>query len=273
MNIRFVLAILLCALSLTVTGCEPVARYERIVELSELAANGSFFVAETHNGSITVTGIAENVCILKAVIIAGADSVDNARKLAERIDISLIKSGTNIAVKIDKPAFIDEQYVSINLEVLLPIRVNLDLTTHNGAINVSSITGEIKAVTHNGSINTEKTSGPIDLETHNGSILCKNLIGSVKAETHNGKANITFSEKAEAICNANVSTHNGGISIKLLPATSSVLEMSTNNGSIHTELDMTMVGAASDNYIKGILGSGQGKIKLKTHNGSIRIRQ
>ena len=273
MKIRFVLAILICALCLGATGCEPVAKYERTVKLSEVAANDSLFVAETRNGSITVKGIDENVCVLTAVIVAGADSVENAQKLAEQIDIKLVQSGTNIRVKIDRPAFIDEQYISVDLEILLPVRVSLELTAYNGAINISNITGETKAVTHNGSIKTKTTSGGMDLETHNGRIECRELIGDLKAETHNGSAKIVFSEEAKAVCNANISTHNGGIAVKFPSETSSVLEASTHNGSIHTELDITMVGNISDNNIKGILGAGQGEIKLETHNGSIRIRQ
>ncbi|HEG42642.1 MAG TPA: hypothetical protein ENH94_01190 [Phycisphaerales bacterium] len=273
MNIRFVLAVLICTLCLGATGCEPFAKYERIVKFSGVAANDIRFVAETHNGSVTVNGIEGNVCVLTAVIVARSDSVENAQKLAEQIDIKLVQSGTNIKVKIDKPLFIDEQYVSINLEVLLPIRVRLNLTTHNGTINITDIIGEIKAVTHNGSINTKTTSGGMDLETHNGRIECRQLIGDLRVETHNGSANIAFSEKAASVCNANISTYNGGISVRFPPETSSILEASTHNGSIRTELDITMVGTISDNNIKGILGAGEGEIKLKTHNGSIRIRK
>ena len=273
MSVHVVLAVLICALCLGVTGCEPIAKYERIVKLSEIAANDSLFVAGIHNGSITVNGIEENVCVLTAVIGARADSVGNAQKLAEQIDIKLVQSGTNIKVQIDKPAFIDEQYVSIDLEILLPVKVSLNLTTHNGAVNITDITGEIKAVTHNGSINTKTTSGATDLETHNGRIECRQLIGDLKVETHNGSAKIAFSEEAKAVCNANISTHNGGLSVRFPPETSSVLEASTHNGSIRTELDITMVGDISDSYIKGISGAGEGEIKLKTHNGSILIRK
>lgn len=273
MKVCITLAVFVCALCLVATGCEPIVRYERTVELSEIAANGSRFVAETHNGSITVNGIKENVCVLTAVITAGANSVENAQKLAEQIDISLVQSGADIKVKIDKPAFIDDQYVSIDLEILLPVRVSLNLTAYNGAINISDITGEIKAVTHNGSINTNTTSGETNLETYNGRIECLQLTGDLNVETHNGSASIAFSEKAASVCNANISTRNGSIAVKFPPETSSVLEASTHNGSIRTKLDITMVGDISDNNIKGILGSGQGEIKLKTHNGSIRIRQ
>lgn len=273
MKVCITLAILICALCLGVTGCDPIAKYERTVKLSEVAPNGSLFVAETHNGSITVNGIKENVCVVTAVIVARANSVEDAQKLAGQIDIKLVQSGSNIKVRIDKPVFIDKQYVSIDLEILLPVRVSLNLITHNGFVNITDITGEIKAVTHNGSINTKTTSGGMDLETHNGRIECLQLIGDLKVETHNGSANIAFSEEAEAVCNANISTHNGGISVRFPPETSSVLEASTHNGSIRTEPDITMVGNISDNNIKGILGAGQGEIKLKTHNGSIRIRQ
>jgi hypothetical protein len=51
------------------------------------------------------------------------------------------------------------------------------------------------------------------------------------------------------------------------------VEASTHNGSVHTDLPVTVVGKVSKNELKGTIGAGQGgKLHLETYNGSIRIR-
>lgn len=50
------------------------------------------------------------------------------------------------------------------------------------------------------------------------------------------------------------------------------LELKTHNGSIRTDLPVTVVGEVSKRKLKGTIGTGQGKLHLQTHNGSIKIQ-
>jgi hypothetical protein len=50
------------------------------------------------------------------------------------------------------------------------------------------------------------------------------------------------------------------------------VEASTHNGSINTDLPITVTGKVSKNKLTGTIGNGDGKLYLETHNGSIRLR-
>jgi DUF4097 and DUF4098 domain-containing protein YvlB len=50
------------------------------------------------------------------------------------------------------------------------------------------------------------------------------------------------------------------------------VEASTHNGSIKTELPITVKGKVSKKRLTGTIGTGQGKLYLETHNGSIKIK-
>jgi len=258
---------------LTVGGCYiPIAKYERTVELSAPLAEGSLFATETHNGSITVNGAGVAECSLTATIIARAITEEEAQKLAEQTKISLEPSPGKLTAKIEKPLLVSNQSIAVNLDVTVPNRTNLEFSTHNGAIKVANVTGQVDGTTHNGSVTTEQVSGTANLQTHNGSIRCDNISGDAQLKTHNGSVKVRYSQASPPACDISIVSYNGQIELAGPPNFSAVVEASTHNGSIKTELPITVVGNVSKRSISGTVGAGQGKVCLETHNGSITIR-
>ena len=62
------------------------------------------------------------------------------------------------------------------------------------------------------------------------------------------------------------------IELETPPELSARVEVSTHNGSIKTDLPITVTGKLSRRRLTGPIGSGEGELYLETHNGSIRIR-
>jgi DUF4097 and DUF4098 domain-containing protein YvlB len=60
--------------------------------------------------------------------------------------------------------------------------------------------------------------------------------------------------------------------VKTPPDLSAKIDVSTHNGSINTDLPITVSGKISKSELKGTIGAGEGQMHLETHNGSIRIR-
>lgn len=269
---------LLCLLFVTagccfnIGSCAMRAKYERTVQLSASLSPGSSFAAQTHNGSITITGADVTDCNLTATITARAITEEDAKKLAERIKIKLEPWGDKLTTKIDKPTFMFNQSVSVSLDVTVPNNTDLELTTHNGAIIITNITGRLNATTHNGKVTAEQICGTTELRTHNGSVICREISGDTQLKTHNGNVKVYYSEAAPSVCNISLITYNGGIDLTAPPNFSGEVDASTHNGSINTELPITVKGKVSRRKLTGTIGTGQGKLHLETHNGSIRIR-
>lgn len=253
--------------------CSLQAKYERTVQLSAPLSPGSDFAAKTHNGSITINGTDSTDCNLKATIVARAMTEEKARILAEEeVKVTLESSGNGLVVKIDKPKYMRNRSVSVNLDIATPNQANLELNTHNGAVKITDINGQIDATTHNGKITAENVSGTIELLTHNGTVVCQDVSGNAKLRTHNGKIKAYYSESAPSVCDISMITHNGGIDLTAPPDFSAAVEATTHNGSIETNLAITVIGKLSKNKLKGTIGKGEGKLHLETHNGSINIR-
>jgi DUF4097 and DUF4098 domain-containing protein YvlB len=253
-------------------GCLPQEKYQRTVQLSAPLSPGSSFAAQTHNGSITITGADVTDCNLTATIIARATTEEDAKKLAERTTIKLEPFGDKLTAKIDKPTFLMNQSVSVSLDVTLPNRTDLELTTHNGSIIITNITGRLNGTTHNGKVIAEQISGTAELRTHNGSVICREVSGDTQLKTHNGNVKLYYSEAAPSLCNISLITYNGSIDLTTPSNFSGEVDASTHNGSIRTDLPITVVGKVSKSKLTGTIGAGRGKLHLETHNGSIRIK-
>ncbi len=265
---------LLCLLSVGIGSCINIggAKYERTVQLSSPFSPGSNFTAQTHNGSITIAGADIADCNLTATIIGRAMTEEGAKKIAEQTTIKLIPSGDKLTARIDKPTFRFTQSVSVSLDVTIPDKADLGLATHNGSLVIKNITGRLNGTTHNGKITAEQVSGTAKLYTHNGSVICKEISGDTKLKTHNGSIKVYYSQAAPSVCDISLITHNGGVELTTPKNFSGEVEASTNNGSINTELPITVKGKVSKKKLTGTIGTGQGKLYLETHNGSIRIK-
>jgi hypothetical protein len=271
-------------------GCIPTEKYETTVNLSApLPAEGTF-EAKTHNGYINITGADVTQCSLTATITARANTKENAQKLAEEVKVTLVPSGNRLIAKIKKPKLIPGRYISVSLDVNVPKQTGAELITHNGAMKIINLKGNISGTTHNGQITAKKISGTSKLKTHNGkitgkeitgnaqfhthngSIICEEISGDIKLSTHNGSVKASYSTSATPVCNISMVTHNGGISLAAPPKFSAKANVSTHNGSINTDLPITITGKVNKRKITGTIGAGQGNLHLETHNGSINIK-
>ncbi len=265
------------------------SKHERIERLSAPLEAASLLVVKTHNGSILVAGEDAAEYDIIATIRARAGSEEEARELADHTEIKLEPSGDRLFVRINKPVLRRNRSVSVSFKITVPRRARLDLTSHNGAIQVLDVSGDIRIDTHNAPVTVKETSGNVNvtshngpvristvsglaqLHTHNGSITAEEITGNIKATTHNGRASVAYSSAAPSSRDISVETHNGAITLRTPANFSASADLSTHNGSIRSELPTAVVGRM-DKKFHGIIGKGEGKLHLKTHNGSIRIK-
>jgi len=273
-SVGFLLYLLIAAANCSCAGgCIPKAKYERTVHLSEPLPAGSLFEAQTHNGYINIAGTDVTECNLTATIIARANTEENARKLAEKVEVKLVPSGNKLTAKIEKPELTRGESICVSLDITVPNQTDADLTTHNGALKIKNLTGQLNGTTHNGEVVAEKISGTAKLKTHNGSLICEEASGDINLRTHNGSAKAFYSAAAPPVCNISIVTHNGDISLTAPPNFSAKVDASTHNGSINTDLPITVTGNVTKNKLSGTIGTGEGELYLETHNGSINIKQ
>jgi DUF4097 and DUF4098 domain-containing protein YvlB len=238
-----------------IAGCDwiPNAQYKKQVNLTLPAGRAELFSAQTHNGNISVTGSETADCNLTAEIHVRADTEENAKKIAEQVKVSLLPEGNDITLNIEKPDIPKWFQISVNLKAILPKTMGLAIGTHNGNISLSGIAGRTEAVSYNGNIDYEGIAGDLKIGTHNGSI------------------KVQCSRQSAAPSVISLTNYNGNISFIPPENFSAVVSGSTHNGSVSTNLPLTVTGR-NNNTVSGTIGDGRDKLFLTTHNGSITIK-
>ena len=248
----------LCLLT-TMAGCcidigdWPRAKYERTDKLNAPLATGSILALENSVGSITIDGLDVTECNVTAAITVKAPTDQEAKELADQIKIELDQDGETLTVKIQKPRTKKRRSIRISFNITVPKQTALELGCDVGNIQVSNITEKIEAKTDVGKITCKEISNDIDIKAD---------VGTVK---------VVYSKTAPATCSISISTDVGGIDLTTPPNFSAAVDADTDVGSIRTDLPLTVRGKIGKS-LHGTIGSGEGKLYLKTDVGSIRIR-
>jgi hypothetical protein len=149
-----------------------------------------------------------------------------------------------------------------------------ELHTSDGSIKITEATvGHCTARTSDGSITVTSARGDqMELHTSDGGIRCQGIkVSRLGCHTSDGSIQIEFASDSPNDPNVSATTSDGNITLTAPPDMSAVIEAYTNDGSIHTALPITIQGKIGKS-LQGTIGSGKGKVYLKTHDGSITIR-
>lgn len=240
--------------SFAASGCDLVEEYEKTVRLSQKFRNGNKFEAVTHNGSIRAVGSDGQTVEVFAIITGRGPTIEEAKKIAESIDIKLERKRNVLSPRVITPQLLEARYYNIEYDIQMPSDTRLEFETHNGSIDV------------------EKITGPIRLTTHNGGIECDQVSGRIHVQTHNGGIRIHYDDINTGSLDTVATTHNGSIEVNAHDELSAQIDISTHNGKINVNRQVTVTGEIDNNKLNGCIGTCTGRIFLRTHNGSITLK-
>lgn len=150
----------------------------------------------------------------------------------------------------------------------------LELRTGDGSIRGTGIGGQITLATGDGSVTLDDAEGDIDVDTGDGSVSVAGRLGIVKL--HTGDGSITFRAEPGTMMKDNwsLTTGDGGVSVYLPSDFAAQLDAHTGDGAIRNELQIKTDGAAeiSRRTVKGQLGAGGKTLRIRTGDGSVRLK-
>ena len=209
----------------------------------------SIAVDGRRNGGILVIGRDGEGGKVSARMQAQARTDAEAQELLKRVRI--VADGRT--VRADGPSTDgDDEGWSVSYFVVVPRRFDLDLEAHNGGLAVSDVTGKL------------------DLRTHNGGLSLEGVGGDVRAQTQNGGLSVRLTGNRWDGTGLDAETRNGGVRLSVPEQYSAQLETGTVNGSIRTDIPVTLSGRIS-RQLSIPLGGGGRTIRAMTTNGSVMI--
>jgi hypothetical protein len=222
-------------------------RYCEVREVTLSADRDVIAVDAAPNGGVYVEGWDRNEILVRAKVVARADSRSEAREIAGEVGLDL--GGT---IEADGPRTGRDEGWWVSYRVFVPHRSNLNLESTNGGITI------------------EDVDGRIEFRTTNGGIKLSRLKGDVNGRTTNGGVRVELEGDEWDGAGLDVQTTNGSVRLSIPEGYAAHLESGTTNGSFRIDFPITVQGRI-DRRITAELGGGGRTIRAYTTNGSVVI--
>ena len=226
-------------------------RYCEARDYTLSAAGGALRIDARPNGGITVRPWNRNEVRVLAKVQATARSKSDAEELAADVLVSV--SGREISTSGPRSSLSRRSW-SVSYEVWTPANTDLRLSSTNGGLTISGI------------------SGDFDLQTTNGGITLRDVGGTIRAQTVNGGVQIVLAEGARDVGEIRASATNGGIRLTVPEGFGARIEARTTNGGISVDGPIQVQGERSRRRLDAQMGEGGPLVRLTTTNGGVSVR-
>ncbi len=151
----------------------------------------------------------------------------------------------------------------------------IDLHTGDGSIRANDITGELTLNTGDGSVTADDVQGRLQVDTGDGGVSASGNVSGLRL--HTGDGSIVFRAQPGTAMTEDweITTGDGGVSLYLPGDFGAELDAHTGDGAIRNDLDVAAAGAGEINRrtVRGRLGGGGRQLRIRTGDGSIRLRK
>jgi hypothetical protein len=202
------------------------------------------------DGPITIGLSPSDRVEVRAEITARARSEDGAKEMMSKGRIEEQVSADRVKVETIVPRGMRGSYF-VRYDVRVPAGIDTQVSTMNGSVKGSGLTGKLKASIVNGSLDLTDMSGALDAEGVNGSVSVSvaKVTGPIRLEATNGRLELSLPVSARANLSARVV-----------------------NGALHvTGLPVEESGGRGIRNLETALNGGGPQIDLRTTNGRITI--
>lgn len=152
--------------------------------------------------------------------------------IEDDFDVRLEQDGDRVEIEIEKRTRQWLRNSGLRIEIRVPERFDLDVTTSGGSVSVRDLIGEVDVSTSGGSVDLGRIDGPVDVSTSGGSISLASSSVTAVLSTSGGSIDI-------GDVDGDITAKTSGGSVQVKRAAGSV-DISTSGGSI----DLADIGGA-----------------------------
>jgi len=149
-----------------------------------------------------------------------------------------------------------------------------ELRTGDGSVRGSDIVGDVTVHTGDGSVTLQDVTGAVDLSTGDGGVSLSGVLGGVQVDTGDGSVTVRADDDSRMSGDWSLRTGDGSVVLYLPSGFAADLDAHTSDGSVTSDHDVTTTvsGRIDKKTLKGRLGEGGHTLKVRTGDGSIRLR-
>jgi len=233
----------------------------------------------------------------KAEVLVEIEKRGPTREAVDALEVKSSQDGDTIEVEVKKPQSTFRVVgmrlsPTARLTVWLPKRADVKARSGDGSIAIEHVNGRIELHTGDGSIRANDIAGELTLNTGDGSVTVDEAEGRLALDTgdggvnvsgrlsgvrlHTGDGSIVYRAQPGTAMSEDwdITTGDGGVSLYLPSDFGAELDAHTGDGAIRNDLNVTSAGSreADRRTVRGRLGNGGRQLRIRTGDGSIRLR-
>lgn len=233
----------------------------------------------------------------KAEVLVEIEKRGPTREAVEALEVKSSQDGDTVEVEVKKPESAFRvigmrSSPSARLIVWLPKRADVKARSGDGSIVIEHVNGRIELHTGDGSIRANDIAGELTLNTGDGSVTVDEAEGRLVLDTGDGGVNVSGKLSGVRLHTGDgsivyraapgtamsedweITTGDGGVSLYLPSDFGAELDAHTGDGAIRNDLNVESAGAGevSRRTVRGRLGAGGRQLRIRTGDGSIRLR-
>ena len=222
------------------------------VRVFQLSSRPSLNVNAGENGGVEVQAWDRSGIEVHARIQAHGETVAEARDRARDVEID----STGSVLRASGPSMGRRTGWAVSFLIMVPRRMDLDASAHNGPVSVKNVSGRM---------NLEVVNGPLDLY---------GLGGQVTARAENGPLSVRLTGNRWDGAGLDAETRNGPVTIRIPEGYSAELETGTVNGPLDVSFPLTVtLQGRIPRRIRTTMGSGGATVRAVTTNGPASIKR
>ncbi len=161
----------------------------------------------------------------------------------------------------------------VDVTIHAPSKANLTVNTGDGRIRVSGVTGNINLHSGDGRQDIDSVGGNLRAHTGDGAIRVRGRFDQLDLTTGDGGIEVTVLPGSQMSTAWNLQTGDGHMTLELPSDFKATLDMHTNDGHMDLDIPLTVTGRYGQNSVRGDLNGGGNVLKVRTGDGSIRLRR
>ena len=161
---------------------------------------------------------------------------------------------------------------SVRIELTVPREAVADIRTGDGSVTVENLKGEARLRTGDGGVHVDAFDGSLTARTGDGRIVFRGRFDNLSVETGDGSIEGEIAPGSRLASPWRVETGDGSVKLRLPHDLPADLDVRTGDGGIHSDLNLTVSGAARGSSLRGKLAGGGTTFTIRTRDGSINLK-
>jgi len=237
------------------------------------------------------TGNQVQVRAVKEVFRAG--SKEEARRLAEEVEVRIEQVGNRIEIEAKYPrkwfSFGRGPRVLVHFEVMVPASSDVEARSVDGPLEAQGLDGRIELSTVDGDLTVNGCGGALTAKTVDGDISVEGAFGDVRVRTTDGNleldgwpevleakstdGRIEIRVDPETVMDGewSIRTTDGDIRLALPSGFGADLDIDTDDGRIRCDHPVSLQGSTDKNKLRGKLNDGGGMLQIRSSDGDVTI--